>query len=174
MEIAMPIFNKLPHSIEVEGVVYPIVTDFKAVLEYSRLVRESGIAEGDAAECGRLALRVFYLTVPPNAAAALEKLQGFLCCGEPVGEEPEESQPVIDFCQDYWRIWAGFKAAYGIDLGREDMHWWEFKYLLDELPDTTRIKNIMTIRELRPDPKNQESYEKLMRLKHHYRIRGLD
>jgi hypothetical protein len=43
-------------------------------------------------------------------------------------------------------IYAAFHQAYGINLATASLHWWEFRALLINLPDTTRMGSIMGIR----------------------------
>ena len=46
----------------------------------------------------------------------------------------EEKRRLIDYDIDQWRIYADFRAIYGIDLATEDMHWWKFCGLLWNMP----------------------------------------
>ena len=43
-------------------------------------------------------------------------------------------------------IYAGFLQQYGIDLQEEDMHWWKFMILLENLGADTRLNRIMEYR----------------------------
>ncbi|MCM1192025.1 MAG: bacteriophage Gp15 family protein [Butyrivibrio sp.] len=42
---------------------------------------------------------------------------------------------VMDFDMDSWRIHAAFRRQYGIDLGKESLHFWEFMGLLSNLDE---------------------------------------
>lgn len=79
-----------------------------------------------------------------------------------------KSEPVFDFGQDAGYIYAAFRQAYGIDLFRARLHWWEFVALFESLPDNTRMAQIINIRS-QPIPArnryNGESVQHLMRQK---------
>lgn len=160
-----------PEGIAVDGVIHPILTDFKAVLEWSRLAKTSGILADDPAESSLLMVLTLCREEPENIADASRELQVFLHGGDPPElEEPGDSQPLLDFEQDFWRIWSGFYRMYGLDLTRVSLHWWQFRSLLEELPADTCVKRVMRIRALQPDMTQEEQCRELLRLKHRYRI----
>ena len=77
-------------------------------------------------------------------------------------------EQVIDFKQDADLIAAGFRQAYGIDLKKNHMHWCEFMALLKGLPKSTRMAEVIDIRQ-RPIPQptkyNAEERAALIRAK---------
>lgn len=166
-------FFDLPRSIVVDGIDYPILTDFKAGIEWYSVV--TGDLLVTDAERALYTVRLFCLEEPEDTFAAFNEIQRFLIGGqEPEDVEPQE--PCIDFVQDFWYIWAGFLDQYNLDLQRVNMHWWKFRALLDELRDDTRIKQIMYIRTMPlPDPsKESQKFHEVMELKHKYRIKEAD
>ena len=52
----------------------------------------------------------------------------------------------FDFEEDADLIYAGFMQQYGIDLQEENMHWWKFMILLENLGADTRLSRIMEYR----------------------------
>ncbi len=44
---------------------------------------------------------------------------------------------------DTHSIWSSFMAAFGIDLFKVDLHWWGFLNLLGELPESSRISQLI-------------------------------
>lgn len=46
-------------------------------------------------------------------------------------------KPVMDFQIDQWRIWVAFKRQYQIDLNVEQLHFWVFMALLQNLEECT-------------------------------------
>lgn len=54
-----------------------------------------------------------------------------------------EEIPLFDFDVDQWRVYAAFRAQYGIDLNVADMHWFVFMGLLSNLNECalTRVMN---------------------------------
>ena len=60
----------------------------------------------------------------------------------------------FDFETDADLIYAGFMQQYGIDLQREDMHWWKFMILLENLGTDTRLQKVMEYRTIDTSSKN--------------------
>jgi len=67
----------------------------------------------------------------PQGNSANECIQWFMNGWHHDGHgTSEEKRRLIDYDIDQWRIYADFRAIYGIDLATEDMHWWKFCGLL--------------------------------------------
>lgn len=72
-------------------------------------------------------------------------------------KEISSSVRIIDYVEDGEYIYSSFLQAYGIDLvDVEELHWHKFKALLLGLPDSTKMKEIMSMRGYE---KNNKSYE---------------
>lgn len=69
---------------------------------------------------------------------------------------------ILDWKIDSPTIWADFKIYAGIDLDKENMHWWEFMALFKSLPENAAIRDKMSIRGLDlskiKDPQTREEY----------------
>lgn len=71
----------------------------------------------------------------PQGNSANECIQWFMDGWHHDGHgTSEEKRRLIDYDIDQWRIYADFRAIYGIDLATEDMHWWKFCGLLWNMP----------------------------------------
>lgn len=86
-----------------------------------------------------------------------------------------DDQKSFDFVQDSAYIYASFRQAYNINLFHElgKMHWWEFRALLDGLPENTRLARVIHIRtrELpKPTKHNAKERAEIMRLKQLYAL----
>ena len=83
----------------------------------------------------------------------------------------------MDFEFDDDLIYASFQQAYNIDLcqQRGKMQWWEFYSLLQGLPEKTKLREVMSIRQ-RSVPQynghNQDEIRQLLDLKQYYAIPG--
>lgn len=91
--------------------------------------------------------------------------------GNPMPTKKEE--PLIDLSQDAEFLYASFVQAYGINLIKEQgkLHWYEFKALLNGLPEDTIIKQIIHIRSYEPSKHDSEEYKKQMKdLQDFYRL----
>lgn len=63
----------------------------------------------------------------------------------------EEHDKITDFVQDADMIRAAFLQVYGINLFRENLHWFEFMCLLSCIPEGNRYGDVLSIR-ARPMP----------------------
>lgn len=76
----------------------------------------------------------------------------------------EDRKRTIDFVKDAEYIYAGFRQAYGINLFNEfgKLHWFEFKALLNALPEDTLMYQIRNIRGWKPSKGDSAEYKKQM------------
>ena len=83
------------------------------------------------------------------------------------------SEPLIDLDQDAEYLYSSFVQAYGINLIQKqgELHWLEFKALLNGLPENTIIKQIIHIRSYEPGEHDSKEYKKQMQdLQDFYRL----
>lgn len=100
-----------------------------------------------------------------------EEMVKYDLAGNPMPTKKEE--PLIDLSQDAEFLYASFIQAYGINLIKEQgkLHWYEFKALLNGLPEDTIIKQIIHIRSYEPSKHDSEEYKKQMEdLQDFYRL----
>lgn len=174
------LLEKLPKSVLIDGLEYRINYDFRIMLEVDGYI-SSG--EDDALE---KCLTLFYGTIPYNIEEATEKLIWFYRCGEVSqgkeiikqdAEDPEEKAsapiqqqtPSFSFSHDANMIYAAFFQQYGIDLTEtDDMHWWKFRVLFDNLGEGTWFAEVRKIRAMEIDSKmskaQQDYYRKMKKL----------
>lgn len=133
----------LPDSLIIHGIEYKIKTDYRTWL---RLMDTSDYKS------------LFIGKVPPLSKELIQEIQRFISRGEDSKGE-EDSSPIIDFKLDADYIYSSFLQAYGINLLKADMHWFEFIALFKSLPEETIMRKIIEYRQY--DGKDEE----LLRLK---------
>lgn len=133
----------LPDSLIIHGVEHKIKTDYRTWL---RLMDTSDYKS------------LFIGKVPPPSQELIQEIQRFISRGEDSKGE-EDSSPIIDFKLDADYIYSSFLQAYGINLLKSDMHWFEFMALFKSLPEETIMRKIIEYRQY--DGKDEE----LLRLK---------
>lgn len=127
---------------------------------------------------------LFFWEAPNDPKAAVDQVFKML---EMRGDDPEEKKdsakkntaakpPIFDFKQDAPYFYGAFWQAYGVRLSdwmdtrsrprqrTQWMHWHEFLYLFQALPDSVRLTEIMTIRETplpTVTPHNKDYVERL-------------
>lgn len=147
------LYEPFPDTIEAEGIVYPVITDFREWFRFADM-----LADKDLSADEQLLLLTNWLLEPPkritrelvNAvfgfyrAAALEP--------EPLYEDDEEEEqpsrpPVFSWKYDARFVLGDFRRYYSIDLLSEEyMHWWEFRCLFAALPDDSQCQKRMAYR----------------------------
>lgn len=138
-------FNICLDTLPAEYEGYLIRTDFRIGMQISLAMSDPDL---DQQEQFQTAISLLYGRGIPDLKTALEGLSWFMRCGQDVRKDlPKDDKQVVFYDFDSGRIWASFKATFGIDLYREKMHWFEFCHLLSCCGEDTSISNAMKIRQ---------------------------
>ena len=141
----MKLQERLPDSIRVGRKRMRLDLDFRNVLRMMEtLARNDLTIEARA----YLALKCVCRKVPKDAEATLTAVKELLF---PETKKTAPKEKITDFEQDADLIRAAFLQAYGINLWREKLHWFEFSGLLHAIPDGNRYSEVIGIR-VRPMP----------------------
>lgn len=139
-----------PVSTVINGVECPINADFRTVLRcYEVQGNKTELSEGELLKI----LLMFYKEQKIFDEEHINQMFWFLSCGREKNKKIfprriagiNNKQP-FDFKEDADLIYAGFMQQYGIDLQTEEMHWWKFMILLENLGADTRLSRIMEYR----------------------------
>lgn len=142
--------EKFPESVTVDGAERPINGGFRTVLRcYEIQGSKKELSEKDLLEM----LCQFYKKDRLFSEEHINQMFWFFSCGREKKKKIfprriagiNNNQP-FDFETDADLIYAGFMQQYGIDLQEEDMHWWKFMILLENLGTDTRLSRIMEYR----------------------------
>ena len=157
----LKLFERLPDSIMVDGKRFKCNFDFRNVLRMLDIMQREDILP-DARDylCARCCVK----NTPKNAAKVYNVL-----CATLFAKTPETGgKRLTSYEQDAALIRSAFRQVYGIDLYRDNLHWFEFTELLQNLPEGNRYEEVLGIR-ARPMPApnkyNQKEREWLMRAK---------
>lgn len=141
-----------PEYADVNGKRYKINTDYRVAIKCNKIAEDENIRDYERA------LAIIYtlfgeegINNPQDYETLLDKAKIYLLCGEEPNDNKEDKD--MDFEQDMKYIRASFRSDYGIVLGKEKMHWWEFYELLNGLSNSemgnccvlNRIRNIRTM-----------------------------
>ena len=150
--------EQFPVKLNIGGAVCPINSDFRTVLRCYEV--QGGSKELSPEQLSEI-LQLFYPKRKRFSKEHIDKMFWFFACGR--GKEKKKfprkiaglnnKQP-FDFGTDADLIYAGFMQQYGIDLQREDMHWWKFMILLENLGADTRLQKVMEYRTIDTSSKN--------------------
>ena len=135
--------GELPRSVDIDGALYPIKSDFRTSIAFSKLM-----AEGDDMVWAD-ALELYYGGIPAKVDDAVAAVVSFYGCGAKDGQNQGEGSQdkILDFELDMPYIYAAFMDQYGIDLyDVENLHWWRFMAMFRGLKQDARIVEIMGYR----------------------------
>lgn len=165
--------DPLPHSVEVEGVSYPIHTGFRNWIRFELLMLDG--LTGEAEKAAQLLGLCYVRAVPPTLEQAARAMTEFYMGGrrrsreagaKQSGEAAAAKKPIYSFQHDAPYIYAAFLTQYGIDLTAADLHWWQFQALFDALGEENMIVKIMEYRSAdlgRIKDKHQKAFYRRMK-----------
>ena len=146
-------YRYLPNALEVDGVEYPIHTDFRVWIAW--------IME---AETQRTASIAIFSEEVPDGMEWVEVAQQFASNPDQTPTGKGARDRAYDFLEDGGRIVSGFMKDYGINLTDPDleMHWHLFLELFRGLSDDTVMVRAMGYRTY-SDSDGKQKYETKMK-----------
>ena len=160
--------EELPTRITADDLEIPVSADFRSWIKADLIMKDRQIPKEAKLPviCQYIGLDLSRLDVTiPDLWAGIFKF--YMCEQEPKGESVNASKATAyRFDCDWWLIYAAFIQQYGINLLRADLHWFEFRALLDGLTEQTQFIKVVQARlrdtsKLKGDEKAQA--EKLKR-----------
>lgn len=134
--------DALPELIEIDGIEWTLSTDFRVCL---RIILAFEDDELTGQEKQMVMLQNLYPKMPDNLDVAAAQAMKFLNGGETRAIEDAPLR-LYSFAKDANLIFAAFRQTHGVDLEREDMHWWKFLALFMDLGAETTFCNLVALR----------------------------
>jgi hypothetical protein len=137
--------DELPTSVDISDKEYQINADFRTCLKIIMAFEDNELTPQ---EKHQVLLSNFYPTVPANTQEAIAQAQWFLNGDKSENEDKNEESPVrvYSFSKDANFIFAAFRQTHGIDLQKEDLHWWTFLALFMDLGQDTTFCQLVGLR----------------------------
>ena len=138
-------YNILLDPLPTEYKGWLIRTDYRIGVQISLALSDPDLSESDKAA---VAFHLLYGNGIPDIETAAEGLRWYLRCGtdERTDIPPNNEPPSFFWDFDAGRIWASFKATFGIDLHTANLHWFEFCNMMASVGKDTSLGNAMEIR----------------------------
>lgn len=136
-----------PKYVKIKEKKYKINTDFRNALECQKIAMNNNI--GDYERALAIIYKLFGnkgLENKEDWEELLEKGTKFLSLGKEY-QKNNNDDPNFDFEQDLDYIEASFISDYGIDLEKENMHWWKFYNLLNGLTENCVLNRVRYVRD---------------------------
>lgn len=158
----MSLYQPLPDSIDVDGVEYPVDTDFRVWVRFQEILISDDTDDNKADKACELMAEIGL----PQTKAALDSMLTFYAGASTENRvESGENVQAFDFDRDSEYIFSAFLDSYGIDLTTAKLHWWQFKALFKSLPEDCQMCKIMMYRtiDLKKVPKEQRKFYREMK-----------
>lgn len=173
------LIDGLPTTVEICGQLVEIDTSYRTGILFEEALMDPSM---DDLEKLQTALGLYFPGVRFSSEAvdeAVDRLIWFYRCGDESkpksskdGEDgentkpPEETAFSYEYDADY--IYSAFLQAYGIDLTRTTLHWWQFRALFRSLPEEVQLVKIIGYRTMKIPAKmakeQRQRYERLKRI----------
>ena len=153
---------------------YRIKTSFKQGIKFELLMQDREVSKEERV---MLALNIFYkdlkeITSAEEIEKRIEDIIWFYKCGKDEETSHEKGKnkqkQIYSYEFDDGRIYSAFIQQYNIDLQKEDLHWWQFKSLFENLTEETQMVQIMSYRAMDiskiKDKKEKKKYKELQEL----------
>jgi hypothetical protein len=171
------LLDALPEEVSIDGACFKINSDFRHMILFELAMQDPDLSSEEAAYIG---LDLFYgEEIPDDLPQAVEALMWFYRQGkerevldEEESEEVGTEEPVFSYDEDAPYLFAAFMSQYGINLNREELHWWEFSALFKGLHETEQIIKIIGYRNatISADmPKSEKNH--IMKMKRLYKLK---
>lgn len=139
-----PLIDKFPTTYK----GYLIRTDFRVGIQLYTCYKDNSLT--DEEKYFTMFKLLYGNGVPKDINLAFDGFVWFMCFGNPPksknNSDNGSSKDVINFEIDASKIYSSFKYKFGIDLNKEKMHWFQFRYLMMELRDCY-LSDVINIRE---------------------------
>ncbi len=171
------ILDTMPDYLEVGGEKIFIDTDFRTWIRFDQ---ELFWSDKPIEERFFSALEICYNgNIPADINSAIHAAIGFYAPKEETIKElgknsqtergnPSRRKQIYSFTHDASLICSAFLAQYGIDLTKDNLHWWLFRALFEGLTDDNKICKVMEIRSVDlskiKDKEQKAHYRKLKRI----------
>ena len=158
----MSLYREPPESITIDGILYPVDTDFRRWIEFQGILLAK---EEDGRKAERLCEFMISLGLPPSNNTLESMLEFYSAASQEKTGQGKKRPQAFDFEQDSEFIFSAFLECYGIDLSTAKLHWWRFKALFKSLPQDCEICRIMGYRtaDMKDVPKHQKQFYREMK-----------
>lgn len=164
--------EELPTRITADDLEIPVSADFRSWIKADLILKDRQIPKEAKLPviCQYIGLDLTNLDVTiPDLWAGIFKF--YMCEQEPRGEAVSSSSATAyRFDCDWWLIYAAFIQQYGINLLTADLHWFEFRALLDGLTEQTQFIKVVQARLRDTSKLKGEEKAQAEKLKRYWRV----
>ena len=145
--------DRLPNCVSVDGKSYPVNVGFKNWVKAQHI---ASLQSGSQTDILKALFLCYKKRLPPSMSLACQGIADFYAGAFKIDEnakidaknsqKPARRTRIFDFYHDSRYIYSDFLSFYGIDLTRENIHFYKFCALFEGLSDSCKMTGIMKIR----------------------------
>lgn len=132
----------LPSTVAIDGRQIEVNSDFRACLRTIMAFEDNALTPQEKTF---VLMANLYPIPPEDSEGALREAIWFLNGGKET-EEDSDSMRLYSFSKDANFIFAAFRQTHGIDLQKDNLHWWTFLALFLDLGSETTFCNLVSLR----------------------------
>lgn len=143
------LYEQYPTELIIDNISYPIITNFRDWIAFFDMINDDILEPKDKLVAS---LQWFESDVPADLEKAYNSLISFASADELYSKPTQNNRKsstkqILSYLHDSSYVLGAFLQTYGINLRNIDyMHWYEFRALLDALPEDTPLKKRMSYR----------------------------
>lgn len=178
------LMDNLPVTVPLAKGMVPINTDYRTGILFEQALLDPLMPDDEKLNTVLVLYygkNIFSMLVDMDTVQdALNGIMWFYRCGADMNtvdpdteddEEPSGKDPPFSYEHDAGYIYAAFLEAYGIDLTKNRLHWWQFRALFLGLPESVMFCKIMAYRTMEIPPKMSKDKKRFyQRMKRIYRL----
>lgn len=135
--------DDLPTAIEIDGKQYKINSDFRTCLTIILACEDNDLTPQ---EKQIILFSQLFMDTPQDVRQAMRQAIVFLNGGKASSDEESGSLRLYSFEKDANLIFAAFRQTHGVDLQRDNLHWWQFLALFMDLGQDTTFCQLVGLR----------------------------
>lgn len=155
-------YGRLPDTI----LGHKVHTDFRVWLNFAQVITGNDLEEEELFEQLKLLFKdPPFLWENENPEQIFEGILNFFSCGKPKSAANSNGVKLMDYEEDSGSIYAAFMQQYAIDLSNQQLHWWQFKAMLEGISQDTQLGKIIQYRGINlsdiKDPDTKKFYREM-------------
>lgn len=137
-------YNMLLDRLPTDYNGYLIRTSFRIGMQICMCLKDDNYTEEE--KLGIAFDLLYGYGVPNTLEEAMDGLSWFLSCGQKQKKQSGSNKELFYWDFDSARIFSSFMSTYGIDLTKEDMHWFKFIAMIGSLRKDSAFNSAVEIR----------------------------
>ena len=152
--------GELPRSVEVNGRIYGIRTDFRDILRIITAFNDPELEENEKLFVCLYVLYEDFDSIPKeDMEEAYMQASWFIDCGEEPSDEPGRHPRTMDWEQDERILFPAINSVAGTEVrALEYLHWWTFMGYFMEIHEGV-FSQVLSIRQKKAKGKKLEKWE---------------